>query len=339
MDAGRDALNTISIGLIGAGGMGARHAVNLHRQVGGVRIAGLYDPDEARVAQAASECGTPHVFADPVELIESDRVDAVIIASPDETHAGFVMECLRCEKPVLCEKPLATRVEDAARIVDAEKSTGRHLVSVGFMRRFDPQHVAVRNVVLSGQIGRSVLFKGVHRNASIPYDTSGETILTNSAGHDIDSARWLMGQDITEVFVRGVRSREAFSPQTRDLLLIQLSMGADALASIEVYVAADYGYEVSAEVVGERGSAVTAQPEYAVVRSHRARTSPVPLEWLERFQDAYVAEVTDWVTSLRTGRPFAGAGAWDGYLTLLITAACIRSLHSGKPEAVHLPKH
>lgn len=323
-----------SVGLIGAGGMGTRHVANLYRHMGGARVSAIYDLDPARARNAAGLSGNPRLFDDPLRLIEDESVDAVIIASPDETHANFVMECLRVGKPVLCEKPLATNVQDAQSIVEAEEKLGRRLVSVGFMRRFDPQHQAVREVVQSGALGRPILYKGVHRNASIPYDVTGDVILTNSAGHDIDAARWLLGKEVKEVFVRGVRSHASFSPRTQDLLLVQLSMEGDCLASIEVFVAAEYGYEVSAEIVAERGTAQTLQPDRVLVRSNRMRFGAVPLEWLERFQEAYVAELADWVASLEDGQPFSGAVARDGLVTLKITAACIRSLNSGKPEAV-----
>ena len=328
---------TLSVGVIGAGGMGTRHAVNVHRHIGGARLVAIHDVDPARAHQAADLCGDAQVLDDPLGLIHSAEVDAVIIAAPDSTHVEFVLECLRCGKPVLCEKPLATNAQDAMEIIAMETSLSRRLVSVGFMRRFDPQHVAVRNVVQSEEIGRPILYKGIHRNAAIPYDVAGEVILTNSAGHDIDAARWLLGQEVEEVFVRGVRSRQTFSEQTRDLLLLQMALSNDCLATVEVFVAAEYGYEVSAEIVGERGVASTMQPDYAMVRAKRKRALPVPLEWLERFQSAYVAEVSDWVHSIQAGQVFHGASAWDGYQTLLITDACIRSLHSRVPEPVDLP--
>lgn len=331
------ASRTLSIGVIGMGGMGARHAVNLHRHVGMARVAAVYDVDMERARQAAARCGAPEVFDDPIRLIRSDQVDALVIASPDATHVDFVLECLRCEKPVLCEKPLATSAADAARVVEAECARGRRLIAVGFMRRFDPQHVAVRRAVESGAIGRAILFKGVHRNAMVSSQATGASIISSSAGHDIDSARWLLGQEVAEAYVRGVRTRASFDEATRDLLLIQLSLGGDCLATIEVYVAAEYGYEVSAEIVGERGAAVTAQPADALVRSRQARSVAVPIDWLARFQDAYVAELTQWAESLRSGQPFAGASAWDGYTATLASDACIRSLRDGVPVAVRAP--
>ena len=99
-------------------------------------------------------------------------------------------------------------------------------------------------------------------------------------------------------------------------------------------MATEYGYEVSAEIVGERGTAGTGQPDRAFVRYAQNRSVAIPMDWLERFQEAYVAELTQWVRSVQTGELFAGASAWDGYRALLVTDACVRSLQSRKPVAV-----
>jgi myo-inositol 2-dehydrogenase/D-chiro-inositol 1-dehydrogenase len=327
----------LSVGLIGAGGMGNRHAENLHRHIAATRVAAVYDLDRQRAEQVAAMCETDAVYDDPLRLIQDDRVEAVLVASPDATHSGLVLACLGSEKPILCEKPLATTAADAARVVAAESALGRRLVAVGLMRRFDPCHVAVRQVVASQQLGRPILYKGVHRNAAIPYDARGEVIVTNSAGHDIDTVRWLLGQEIKDVYVRGVRSHATFSADTTDLLLVQMTLTGDCLATIELYMAAEYGYEVSAEIVSERGAVVTGQPANATIRSVQARSVTVPLHWLDRFQEAYVAELAQWVRSIRSRQPFPGANAWDGYMALLVTDACVRSLRSRSPVPVEMP--
>ena len=327
----------IAVGLIGAGGMGTRHAENIHQHVGAARLAAVYDLDRQRAERTAMLCGTAAVFDDPLRLIQDDRVEAVLIASPDATHPALVLEGLRCRKPVLCEKPLATSAADADKVIQAESALGRRLVAVGLMRRFDPYHVAVRQVIASRQLGRPLLYKGVHRNPAIPYDAHGEVIVTNSAGHDIDAVRWLLGQEIEDVYVRGVRSHASFSAETTDLLLVQMTLTGDCLATIELYMAAEYGYEVSAEIVSERGAVVTGQPAHAIVRSEQARSVPVPVHWLDRFQEAYVAELAQWAHALQTDRPFPGASAWDGYVALLVTDACVRSLRSHSPVAVETP--
>jgi myo-inositol 2-dehydrogenase / D-chiro-inositol 1-dehydrogenase len=328
---------TLSVGVIGTGGMGTRHAFNVHRAVGNARVSAVYDLDRDRARQVAGMCGQAFVFDDPERLINDPHVDAVMIVSPDDTHASLTLACLQAGKPVLSEKPLATTVEDAVRVLEAEVALGQRLVSVGFMRRFDPQHMAVKGTVVDGALGRPLLFKGVHRNAAVPYGTTGETILINSAGHDFDSARWLLGEEVQEVFVRGLRSGADLHPDTRDLLLIEMALTNDSLADVEVYVNADYGYEVSAEVVCQRGSAVTTLADRVLVRSTAQRSHPIPNDWLARFQDAYVGEVVEWVESIQEGRYFRGANTWDGYMTMLVTGSCIESFRSGAVKALKVP--
>jgi myo-inositol 2-dehydrogenase / D-chiro-inositol 1-dehydrogenase len=328
----------ISIGVIGAGGMGSRHVMNLHRSVKGARVVAIYDLDQVRARQVAADCGTARAFSDPLQLIQDADVDAVVIASPDPTHAEFVYACLRQHKPVLCEKPLATTAAEAFKIIEAEQAMGRRLVSVGFMRRFDPQHVAVRQAVRAGQVGRPILFKGVHRNPMILPYLPGGGVVTNSAIHDIDATRWLLEQEITEVYVRGVRTHSSFVEETQDMLLLQMTLSGDCLATAEVSVAVEYGYEVSAEIVGERGSVQTAQPADVLVRSQGACLVTVPKDHLTRFAHAYIPELTEWVHSLQSGQAFSGANAWDGSMSLLVTDACLQSLQSGMPVPVSTPE-
>lgn len=328
---------TLSVGVIGTGGMGARHALNLHRAAGGARVAAVYDLDQDRAQQVAGMYGQALVFDDPERLINDPHVDAVVIASPDDTHASLTLACLQAGKPVLSEKPLATTIADAVRVLEAEVALGQRLISVGYMRRFDPQHAAVKSAVADGALGRPLLFKGVHRNAAAPHGITGETILINSAGHDFDSTRWLLGEEVQEVFVRGLRSRADLHPDTKDLLLIEMALTNDSLAVVEVYVNADYGYEVSAEVVCQRGSAITTLADIVLVRAAAQRAHPIPKDWLARFQNAYVVEVAEWVESIQEGRPFRGANTWDGYMTMLITGVCIESFRSCAVESLKVP--
>ncbi|WP_102126337.1 Gfo/Idh/MocA family oxidoreductase [Deinococcus planocerae] len=329
---------TIAVGVIGTGGMGTRHAHNLHRLVPGAAVAGTSDVDRDRAARVAAECGGAAVFDDPYQLIEDPTVNAVLIASTDSTHAAFVRACLEAGKPVMCEKPLAETAQDAWHLVQAEQALGRRLVAVGLMRRFDPQHLAVERAVRAGKVGRGLMFKGTHRNAKVPTHLPGRVVITNSAVHDIDSARWLLGQEVTEVFVRGVRTRPHFSGETVDMLLLQLALTDGCLATVEVTSAAGYGYEVCAEVVGETGTVTTAQPADAVVRLNGQSATDVDQIWLDRFRQAYVDELVGWVESVQTGTSFRGASAWDGYVSQVVTDACIEALNTGQPVQVPTPE-
>lgn len=321
----------IAVGVIGTGGMGARHAFNLHSHVVGARVEAVYDLDAARAKQAAEAAGGARVCVDPRELVEDDAVDAIIIVSPDATHADLTAACLAAGKPVLCEKPLATTAARALQVVEQEVAGGRRLVSVGFMRRFDPPHVAVKQAIEAGSIGEPKLFKGASRAAMMPGDLPIATIMTNTAIHDLDAMRWIMGRDPVEIHARALRTHAHFPPEARDFFLLSMVLADDALASIEVAMATEYGYDIEATVVGQRGVLETTQPDVALLRKEGRRGYDYPRDWLVRFQPAYVAELEAWIGALHTGEPFSGASAWDGYMATLVAETCTEALRSGAP--------
>jgi myo-inositol 2-dehydrogenase/D-chiro-inositol 1-dehydrogenase len=321
----------ISVGVIGVGGMGGTHARNLHAKVAGARLAAVMDADQTWAEAIAAACGSAQVFDDAHDLIHAEGIEAVLIASPDATHAGLVLECLRVNKPVLCEKPLATRVADAQKVIDAEMALGRKLVQLGFVRRFDNQHVALKREIESGTIGRPILYRGWHRNMGTGlYGVSSATFLIGSAIHDFDAARWMLGQEIEEVFVRGVNTKKELGEDVFDLLLLQLVLSGGCLATIEVYVAAGYGYEVGVEVVGERGTALIDISPGPAIRSNQTRLMRVEADWLERLAQGYVTELEVWIASIQNNTP-AGPDAWDGYASLLAAESSIKALESGTP--------
>jgi myo-inositol 2-dehydrogenase / D-chiro-inositol 1-dehydrogenase len=323
----------IAVGVIGTGGMGSMHASNLHSAVAVARLAAVSDVDAARAENLAKRCGSAIVFQDAVDLIRDEGVEAVVIASPDPTHAPLALECLKSEKPVLCEKPLADSADAALKVVEAEVELGRKLVQVGFMRRYDPQHVAVKEAVESGAVGAPVVFKGWHRNADLDPGIDSEWVVINATIHDIDSARWFIEEEIEEVYVRGMNTAPKLGEDVWDLQLIQFSTTGGRMGSVETNVVAGYGYEVGVEVVGESGVVRSAPPAGAVVRRDYAASQRIEDGWLDRFHTAYVVEMQQWVESLHNGQP-TGPDAWDGYASLVVADACLASLRSGSPQKV-----
>ncbi len=170
----------LRVGVIGTGGMGARHARNIHGQVSNARLAAVMDIDADRAA-AVGEPAQAEVFTDGFELIAADDVDAVIVASPDPTHAALASACLAHGKPALVEKPLAIDLDGAAAVVEGEVSLGHRLLQVGLMRHYDPQHVAVRDALQRGDIGRPLMFRGWHRNPPEAQPPTSVEVLVNAA--------------------------------------------------------------------------------------------------------------------------------------------------------------
>lgn len=327
----------LRLGVIGMGSMGSQHARNVFNFAARAELSGVQDPDRARAEALALSCGSPRIFASPGDLIACPDIDAVLVAAPDAFHAELVLACIKAGKPVLCEKPLASEPAEALRVLEAEASLERPLVSMGFQRRFDPFHLAVKAAVASGSLGLPLLWKGVHRNARPAYNSSGAFILMNTAGHDFDSARWLLGEEILEVEARGLRSRPDLPVDSLDLLLVLMLLSHGRLASAEIFVGADYGYEVEAELVCQRGTARTAQPEGALVRKDGQRGSPVAPDWTAPFQAAYVAELQAWVDSVLGQTGFPGASAWDAYVAMLASATSALSLKEGRSLKLELP--
>ena len=136
------------------------------------------------------------MIEDPLALIGDAEVDAVIIASPGFAHAEQLMACLEHGKPVLCEKPLTMDTESSLRVVEAEHKLGRQLIQVGFMRRFDPEYAALKQLLDSGELGRTLLLHNVHRNKSVPATFRSEMIVRDSLVHEVDVARWLFDDEI-----------------------------------------------------------------------------------------------------------------------------------------------
>jgi myo-inositol 2-dehydrogenase / D-chiro-inositol 1-dehydrogenase len=318
----------VRVGVLGVGAMGAIHARNVARSPGSV-LTMVGDADLARAEHIAGPLNAA-VCADPAQLIAS--VDAVLIAATDTTHADLLLLCVAAGKPVLCEKPLAMTLDAARAVADAERAQGRALIQLGFMREFDPAHVAVRTEVRSGRLGRPVLFRGTHVNPDVsPFRMTDEEAVVKSLIHDIHSTRFLTGCEFIEVHARSVAADD--DARFTRYVTVSAQLTNNAVALLDVNMRATYGYEVTAEVVGAEGTARTALPVNAHVMLNGERATAVPMHWGSRFAEAYRLEVDAWVASVQQGR-VVGPTSADGVAAQQVADACCRSLRSGRPEAV-----
>lgn len=329
---------TVRVGVIGTGMMGADHVATLARHVPGTRVTALSDPDRDRAEAVAAGSGVAGVttFDDAAGLIASPDVDAVLIASPDDTHEDLVVACIDAGKPVLCEKPLAATAAGCLRVVEREVSAGRRLVQLGYMRRFDPAYRELKRALDTGQVGRALLLHCVHRNASaLPYFTSAMPIL-NSAVHEIDIARWLLATEITRVSVFTPRSTGSATAELIDPRLLILETAAGVTVDVEVFVNARYGYDVRCELVGETGTISLAPPAKTTLRQNGIEGVPVSDDFRTRFADAYREQLRAWVEAVATKDP-AGPSAWDGYAASRTAEACLTAAAEHRAVDVTLP--
>jgi len=316
----------VGVGVIGAGIMGADHAAILSRHVTGAHLAALCDADSERANRVAAECHAGKIYKDPAELIGEPEVQAVVIASPDHTHADLVLACLEADKPVLCEKPLASNPGECQHVVRAEMKHGRRMIQVGYMRRFDPTYQDMKRAMMRKGMGRPLVLHCIHRNPAAPGTTS-DSVLASGAVHEIDIARWLLGGEIVHA--------QTWSPipggedAVRDPQLVLLRSNTGALITIEMFENAGYGYEVRAEAVCEKGTVSLEAPADVRVRYAGSDSSEYPSDWRPRFALSYRNQLQAWVDGIVNGTS-CGADAWDGYLATTIAHACIRSLKTGQ---------
>jgi myo-inositol 2-dehydrogenase/D-chiro-inositol 1-dehydrogenase len=333
----------LRVAVLGVGMMGADHVARLHSRVSGAEVVAVSDAFTEKAEQVAAEVPGCRVIADPMAAIADPEVDAVVIATPGQFHEAQALACIERGIPVLCEKPLTMDADSSLAVVRAEDEfaarTGRRLVQVGFMRRFDPEYAQLRLVIASGDIGEPLVVHCVHRNAAVPPHFTSEMMITDSVVHEVDVARFLLDEEIAAVTVlRPKATRHAVAGQS-DPLLVFFEMTSGRIVDVECFVSTGVAYEVRTEVVAEDGSAMIGL-DLGIVRQGAGtrgaiRSTGIAPDFRERFARAYDIEVQRWVDAARRGT-IDGPGAWDGYAASAVGTAGVEALRSGRRTEVRL---
>jgi len=314
--------------VIGVGLMGRRHAENLARDVSDARLLAVTDADTATRERVAKELGTT-ASASAVALLERKDVSAVVVASPKRFHEEHAIAAAKAGKDIFLEKPIATSLEGADRVIAAAQKAGVRL-QVGFQRRYDPAYAEARKLVSGGALGRPLFYRGINRDLLAPVGPPGSMemsdILTESAIHDFDGARWMMADEVVGIRANlAIVGDRATSPAS-DLTMVELAFSRGAVAHIEAMWGARYAYDIRSEILCENGAVMVGgfgQTMLTVLRAGERRDDLYP-GFLERYADAYVAELRDFVGGVLDRRPPAVTGE-DGRRALAIALAAERS--------------
>lgn len=320
------------IALLGCGRIGRMHADNIAAHPRAT-LAGVYDIDAGAAAEVAARHGVA-AAARAEDLLGRDDVDGVLIATATPTHADYIEAAVAAGKAALCEKPIdlsLARVERCRQAIAGASVP----VQLGFNRRFDPGHRAAREALAEGAIGALHQVVITSRDPAMPprgYYESAGGLFRDMTIHDFDLARYMLGEEPTEVFALGGRLIDpdmmgALDDHDTAMIVMRTERGTQC--HINNSRTAIYGYDQRVELLGDRGMVVSGNRRpHEMVRycdSATGMAEPYLLFFIERYAEAFRAEIDAFVDCVDTGAaPLVGFE--DGRRALILAEAAYRSL-------------
>lgn len=329
----------LRIGIIGLGFMGSDHVKRVASRLNGAKLAGVCDLKHDLAAKYADEYGAK-IFDNGIDLIDSPDIDAVMVVTrPHETHEQFVLHAIEIGKYVFCEKPLTLTAQGCKKIVDAEVEAGKRLVQVGFMRRYDPGYVEIKEALDNRTYGEPLLIHATHRNKEVDesYDTSMSIIET--AIHEADVLHWLLGEDYESgtTFLPKKQTKYTHS-KLHDPQIITLDTKSGVHIDLEVFVNDQIGYDINCSVVCENGIINLRSPFVTSVKTANLRDeTKIPVDCTERFKVAYDHELQEWVNGVMNDK-ITGPTSWDGLVAMVTCDALAKSRdNNAERVSIELP--
>src|SRR5215467_8844050 len=315
----------LGMAVLGCGRIGRLHARTLarHRRV---RLAMVFDVAGEAAQQCAGELGV-RAARSAQEIWDDRNVRAVVIATPTDTHVPLLVAAVKAGKAVFCEKPIDMSLERALACW-SEIAAGNPSVMIGFNRRFDPSYRALRERLQLGEIGRLELAVITSRDPSPPstgYIQSSGGLFRDMTIHDFDMARYLAG-DIASVHAFGANLVDAEIGRLGDIDTCAISLRARSGALIQINNSRRcvYGYDQRIEAFGAAGMLQAGNRHETSVAAWNAECTTardtVLHFFIERYAQAYEAEMDAFVSAASEGRPLSPDFA-DGVEALRLAVA------------------
>jgi myo-inositol 2-dehydrogenase/D-chiro-inositol 1-dehydrogenase len=311
--------------------MGVVHAGNVVRSAN-ARLIGIADVDENAAQSAVASTGGR---VDSAESFLTDAdVDAVVIATPTDTHAELRVKSAAAHKQIFCEKPVSLEIGTTVEAIRACEDAGV-MLQIGFQRRFDRDFVNVHTAIHEGRLGDVRFVRLVSRDRTLPpiaYVRTSGGQYKDQMVHDFDAARWLLTPaTVDEVTAVGSALADPAIGECGDVdtavALLRFSNGA--LALLDVSREAAYGYDVRTEVHGSRGMLLAGDDGMKSGDVLDASfVKPQTGSFVTRFSDAYRLELQDFIDAVATRKKPRVDGN-DALQALRIAVAADRSRRTG----------
>jgi myo-inositol 2-dehydrogenase/D-chiro-inositol 1-dehydrogenase len=329
-------MKTINVAVAGLGRIGKIHLKNLALNFKEIKVVAAMDVlDESKAI--ADEFDVPIFVKTFDELLAVPDLDAVLICSPTDTHADYVVKAARAGVHIFCEKPLDLSLERVQEVLEVVKNEGVHLM-LGFNRRFDPEFMKIRQLVEDDAVGDPQIIKITSRDPGPPpisYIKSSGGMFLDMTIHDFDMARYISGKQVKEVYAKATVKVDPEIGQAGDVdtAVITLTFEDDSMAVIDNCRKAAYGYDQRLEVFGSKGMA---QAENNFPNNHKLYTKEgirgdLPLHFfLERYDASYKQEIREFIDALISGDGMPVDGS-DGLISIAIGLAAKKSVQENRP--------
>ncbi len=304
-------------------------------------VGWCFDVDADRAAASAAKVGARSTTSVD-ELLSADDVGAVLIASPTNTHVELILRSAEAGKAILCEKPIDV---DIAKVEECREKLKAFDVplQIGFNRRFDPSHRAVRDAVAGGEIGALELLVITSRDPGPPpprpiLEACGG-LFRDTSIHDFDMARFIMGEEPVEIYAMAANRVDPVFAELDDVdtAMIVMRGASGVLCHINNSRRTNYGYDQRVEAFGAEGMVRSNNLRPTEVSRHSgagtARRDELLHFFIERYRAAYEAEIRDFLDQLTAGTP-PNVTFEDGRRALLLSEAAIRSYRENRPVEI-----
>ncbi|MBZ0180651.1 MAG: Gfo/Idh/MocA family oxidoreductase [Melioribacteraceae bacterium] len=325
----------INVGLIGTGRLGNMYAEFLTTRVTKANLVAVADIIPERAKACAEKFDVEKAYFSHQEINDAKNLDVVIVTATTGNHKEIVVDAAQKKKTIFCEKPMTLTLDDAREMKSVVEKNGV-FYQQGYMRRFDKGFAAVKKKIEEGVIGRPVVFRGSSRDPYLPtleylYPKNSGGQILDMAIHDFDIARWYMGDVDTVYSVGGVLAfPEVEQTGDTDNVVMAVKFESGTLGEVDISRNGVYGYDIRAEVLGTKGTlkAGYLRDTPILVLTKEGVTHDVVPYFPERFCDAYVAQLNDFLKNVETGtEPMITID--DGIAGLQVAVAATDSLHKG----------
>ncbi|MGY4707914.1 inositol 2-dehydrogenase [Candidatus Bipolaricaulota sp. J31] len=330
-------MKPIAVAVIGVGRIGKMHARNLKYFVPEADVVAVADVVWEAAKSCARELNINRAEKDYHVLLEDPSIDAVVICTSTDTHAQIIKAAAKAKKHIFCEKPIALSLEEIDSVLEAVQEAGVKF-QVGFQRRFDINFRTAKELIQKGEIGTPHVLKITSRDSVPPppeYVKGSGGIFLDMTIHDFDMARYLLGEEVDEVFATGSVLIDPKIGELGDVdtAVVTLRFKSGALGIIDNSRQAVYGYDQRVEVLGSKGMIIVENPRIntVLISTDTGTTSARLLDFfVERYTEAYINEIKAFINAIikDTLPPVTGE---DGRIPVVIAYAAQKSLEEKRP--------